>query len=264
MDVQVEPTSLGVLLQEEFVRRRGKNPGYSLRAFAGLLRIPPGRLSELLSGKRAFTAKHLDSISDALALNPQTRKRLAGAFVAGSRRLSLSARYESKHPLNADEFALIAEWPHYAILSLMHTEGFRADPAWIARRLGLPPNAVRGYLARLQRLRLVQRTVRGGLKRTHAALKTETDVVAPALRHAHRELLAQAADALDLFPLEHRDITSVTMAIDPARLGEAKKRIAEFSRLMEALLEAGTRTEVYNLNIQLVPVTRRAPCDGNS
>jgi uncharacterized protein (TIGR02147 family) len=250
--------SLGVLLTDELARRRAKNPRYSLRSFARLLKIPPGRLSELLSGKRAFTEDHLARIADALALDPETRARLATAFVEGNHTLTLSDRFEAKHTLTADEFALIAEWPHYAILSLMHTRDFRPDPAWIARRLGLPPNAVRGYLARLERLGLVRR-VAGGLKRTHAALKTSTDIVAPALRHAHRQSLAQAIEALDEVPLERRDVTSVTMAIDPSRLSEAKRKIAEFSRAMEALLESGPRTEVYNLNIQLVPVTR----DGN-
>ena len=36
---------------------------------------------------------------------------------------------------------------------------------------------------------------------------------------------------------------------------EAKEKIAHFRREMAGLLEIGTKTEVYNLNIQLVPVS---------
>ncbi|MFX5622600.1 DUF4423 domain-containing protein [Acinetobacter baumannii] len=47
----------------------------------------------------------------------------------------------------------------------------------------------------------------------------------------------------------------MTIPTDPARLPEAKKLIAKFRREMAALLERGQPSEVYDCNIQLVPVT---------
>ena len=57
--------------------------------------------------------------------------------------------------------------------------------------------------------------------------------------------------------MELRDFTSMTMAIDPEKLTEAKKKIREFRRGLSEFLEAGKKEEVYRLNIQLVPVTKR-------
>lgn len=88
------------------------------------------------------------------------------------------------------------------------------------------------------------------------AFETTSDIPSAALRRSHRQTLEQAIESLEEVRIELRDITSITMAIDPARIGEAKTAIRRFRRDMAALLEDGRRTEVYNLNVQLVPVTR--------
>jgi hypothetical protein len=49
----------------------------------------------------------------------------------------------------------------------------------------------------------------------------------------------------------------MTMAIDPRKLPLAKTLIREFRFRLAELLETGNRTEVYNLNVQLVPVTKK-------
>ncbi|MGZ3740999.1 MAG: DUF4423 domain-containing protein, partial [Bdellovibrionota bacterium] len=63
--------------------------------------------------------------------------------------------------------------------------------------------------------------------------------------------------AIEAVPTEERDITSMTMAIDPRRLPLAKTLIRKFRFRLADLLETGDRTEVYNLNVQLVPVTKK-------
>jgi uncharacterized protein (TIGR02147 family) len=77
------------------------------------------------------------------------------------------------------------------------------------------------------------------------------------LKRSHRESILQAAEALDSIPTAERDITSMTMAIDPRKLPLAKTLIREFRFRLAELLETGNRTEVYNLNVQLVPVTKK-------
>ena len=79
-----------------------------------------------------------------------------------------------------------------------------------------------------------------------------------ALRISHRQSIEQALLALNEIPIELRDITSITMAIDLKRLPLAKKIIKEFRLKMSDVLEKGDQSEVYNLNIQLLPVSRRS------
>jgi uncharacterized protein (TIGR02147 family) len=78
-----------------------------------------------------------------------------------------------------------------------------------------------------------------------------------ALRISHRQSIEQAVVSLNETPLDLRDISSITMAIDLKKLPMAKKIIQEFRHKMADVMEAGNQTEVYNLNIQLVPVSTR-------
>lgn len=114
---------------------------------------------------------------------------------------------------------------------------------------------VRSAIERLRRVGALLDDGSNGLK-VSDAFETTSDIPSAALRRSHRQTLEQAIESLEEVRIELRDITSITMAIDPARIGEAKTAIRRFRRDMAALLEDGRRTEVYNLNVQLVPVTR--------
>ncbi len=238
------------LLEAEFIRRKAANPRYSLRAFAKTMGLPPGRVSEFLSGKRKPTPEVKSKIAEKLGLNPAQVKALTHSLESAA---SAESHYS---PIEEDTFALIAEWYHTAFLSLMETTAFRSDPSWIAQRIGVSVTEVRAMLHRMERLRLIE-IKKGKIRKLAENLKTTTDVPNAALRKSHHESILQAAAAIEEVPTAERDITSMTMAIDPRKLPLAKTIIRDFRYRMAELLEVGTRTEVYNLNIQLVPVTKK-------
>jgi uncharacterized protein (TIGR02147 family) len=91
---------------------------------------------------------------------------------------------------------------------------------------------------------------------TKINLETSHDVASAALRKSHKQTLEQAIEALDNVELSQRDITSITMAIDVKKIPLAKEMIRKFRRELAAALETDKRTEVYNLNVQLVPVSK--------
>jgi len=78
---------LRAILANEFSRRRGANPRYSLRAFARSIGIEHSTLSQLLRSKRAITWKSMGYIA--------TRMRWTGASVlqAYKRRGVWDSRY---------------------------------------------------------------------------------------------------------------------------------------------------------------------------
>lgn len=261
--MQFEPQSPKEWLDAEFGRRRKKNPRYSLRMLAQRLDLPSGRLSELLSGRRCFTERLGIKIANRLALPPEERHRLlslirqarSGApFSTGSRN-SKNAD-SSFRQLSADAFHAIAEPHHFAILSLMETDHFSNDVRWMAQRLDLSSVEIRSAIERLERLGLLTEK-NGKLVPTQKQLTTTHDIESAALQRSHKQSLEQAIETLDSVPVELRDITSMTMAIDLKRIPQAKAMIKKFRREVCDLLESGdSKSEVYNINIQLVPITR--------
>ncbi|WP_413287986.1 TIGR02147 family protein [Bdellovibrio sp. HCB337] len=238
------------LLKSEFLRRKRDNKNYSLRAFAAYLEIPAGRLSEILSGKRPVSKKMKDKL--ALRLGLKGLDELIENPVPGA---SFSNR-DDYHFLTDDVFSVLADWYHFAILSLADTKDFRHDPKWIAKRLNISAIEATEALAKLKKLGLIE-IINNKFKKTNKNVSTSSDIQSQALRVSHRQSIEQALLALNEVPFELRDITSITMAIDLKKIAIAKKIIKEFRLRMSDVLESGAQTEVYNLNIQLVPVSTR-------
>lgn len=238
-------------INERFAAAKAQNPSLSLRAYARRLGVPASALSEIRNGKRKVSARMAEAIAAKLQLAPEERARLdsKGVPVAGAEALP------GDHlQLLSDQFQAIGDWQHFAILSLMKTKGFRADPAFIARRLGITASVASQCLARLERLGLVER--RGAkLSRTTAGVATTDGVADVAIRRAHEADLELVREALSRLTPEQRDSTSVTMAIDPSLLPEAKRRVRAFRNDLMKFLESGESREVFKLCLHLFPLS---------
>jgi uncharacterized protein (TIGR02147 family) len=236
-------------LRREFIRRKERNPNYSLRSFARLLKVSPGALSQWLASKRPITIKQATKISSRLGFDPAE----TNAFLQ-----QLTVRKpgfdETSFQVSEDVFSIVADWYHFAILSLMETTDFVESPRWIASRLGISVVEVQQALERLERMRLTRRE-NGILRPSHANLTTTHDIPSAAVRKSHRQNLEHAQMALEEVAVELRDISLITMAIDSSKLPEAKERIRAFRRSMSEFLESGKRDQVYTLSIQLIPKT---------
>lgn len=239
-------------LVDEFKTRKRRNPSYSLRAFSRHLDIPPGRMSELLAGKRSITASLTKKIGDRLGISPKKLNTITS--------ISLDRIQNKKNSdyllLEEDSFSLVAESIHFALLHLMETTNFSSDLDWIAKRLNVSKVEVKDALGRLARLGYAHK-VEGSWKRKVNAIRSTTDIPSGAIRQFHRDALKQAEVALEEVSLEERDFSSIMFAIDPEQLPQAKRLIQEFRRKMDKFFEGGKSREVYRLNLQLLPVTKK-------
>lgn len=243
-------------LREEFSRRSARNPSFSLRAFARLVGISPGRISEIMSGRKPMGLRNAERVATQLQFDDKRREAFLN-LVRKQQRGRVSSWASSKEDFGKvgdDAYKVVAEWHHFAILSLMETCGFENDPQWIAARLGISLGRVRAALVRVERLGLASK-VRGRWRPTYARISTTNEIPSQALRSSHKQILRHAMVALDKVPLQQRSVTSATMAIDPKKLPRAKEMIAQFQAQLARFLETGVRTEVFDLNVQLVPVT---------
>ncbi|QDK44515.1 hypothetical protein DOM22_04755 [Bdellovibrio sp. ZAP7] len=238
------------IIKTELLRRKRDNKSYSLRAFADFLEISPGRLSELLSGKRSLSKKMKIKISERLGLSEMNE-----LLETQPQNLTFSDRTDY-HFLSNDAFTVLADWYHFAILSLADTADFKADPKWIAKRLGISILEATEALARLRKVGAIKLSG-SKMTKTNKSVRAGNGLDSQALRISHRQSIEQAVISLNETPVDLRDISSITMAIDLKKLPIAKKIIQEFRHKMADVMESGNQTEVYNLNIQLVPVSTR-------
>lgn len=240
------------ILKSEYSRRRVSNPAYSLRAFANFLDISPGRLSEYFNGKRSITNTAQKKI--------MRRLQLEDFFYLNEQNFQDEKTAEALL-LSDTTFNIISNDLHYSILSLMDTKGFVSDVTWIASRLNCEPLDVRLAIERLISVGLLKK-VGHQLVKLKANLKTSSDIEKKAIKEAHLNVLKHASEALMEIPIELREISTVTFAIDMKKIKLAKQLITNFRRRLCALLETPSASEVYRLNIQLIPISKITQSEG--
>lgn len=239
-------------LRDYFLEAQRKNSSFSLRAYAKKLQISPSALSEILNGKRRVSMALAQKLLIQIGKDPKEQHRILNQFTNGSS----GPDSEDILTLSADQFHIVSDWYHFAILSLAETKGFQADAKWIAGRLGISLVQSEAAMERLERLQMVK----WDRKKKKATLtgkefRSPDDVALQAIRQSHLQDLELAEQAILQVPIERRDFTSMTMAIDAKKLPQAKKLIREFQDKISGLLETGSKDEVYKLCIHLLPLS---------
>lgn len=248
------------ILRSEFSARAEKNPQFSLRSFARFLGISHSLLSLVLNGQRKPSKKFVAQIVERLPLSPDQQKTLmAAAGPSGAKkRISKDQKFEY-YRLSLDQFALMSEWQHYAILSLLEIPDTQLTPEFIAQRLNISVMLARVCLQRLFNLNLIEKDPKTDRwKQSAAPIVVENTKSTAHSRKFQKRLMLKAIESLENDPMEVRDISSTTFAMDAKHVGYALKRIREFRReLTRELEEFGAPNEVYNLSVQLFPTSTR-------
>jgi uncharacterized protein (TIGR02147 family) len=248
------------LLKTELAVRCEKNPRYSLRSFATSLQLSPAFLSKLLKGERRFTTRTVDLLAKQLMLNPDQI-----AFYKNRLNKKNGSQVEAPEiayrQISLDQFQLISDWYHFAILELVTVENFDESPAWIAKRLNLNQHQVSEALDRLHRLGYLERDAKGRLilvEENRTVIGPE--IAGPATHKQQTQILEKSIQALQEVPIAHRSQSSSTMAIPSNRIDEAKEIIQEFRRRLASLMQRpGPRDSVYQLSVSFFPLTNVSP-----
>lgn len=239
-------------LLNEFQRQKTLLPSLTNAQFAKGLGIPASRLSDYINGRRVMTISVAKQVSKNLSLGHADSEHLKNLIDLDKQKKKTLL---PETQLRDDEFSVICDWYHFAILALMGLKSFQSEPQWIADRLNIPVEVTQTALDRLLRLGLIEYRNKK-LVATKAQLETTHNIPSESVRRSHRQSLQQVIDGMDAVPVHLRDVTSITVAINRKKINEAKGHIRKFRRKMAELMSQGPKTDVYNLNIQLFPVSK--------
>jgi transcriptional regulator with XRE-family HTH domain len=237
-------------LQKQFTERCKKNPRYSLRAFAKTLDLDASSLSQILSGKRKLSKKGIQNICDKLSATPKELQMFG--LIENNNETE-----ENYLQVDIDTFSVISEWYHYAILELTYVSGFKTDPRWIAKKLSITVEESKSAIERLKRLGLLLEENGSLIKSSKRLTNNGTVNTSGAHKELQKQIISKALIAVDEVPQDEKDITSMTMAIDTKNLDKARLIIQKFRRDLCELLEDGNQEQVYNLGIQLYPISNK-------
>lgn len=248
-------------LQDEFARRQRTNSLYSIAAFAKSLGLHSSELACILRGERNLPLKKSEKICDKLGLSPLERAQFITSLQlnrSALKSLALKGLDLNFKEIEENELGhkIISEWEHAALLTLFNLKNYKSDLGWMAAKLNISEARTKTVLDNLLKAGFVKKEKNNFISQ-QMHLKTSQDVQSRAIKQSHKESLQMALEKLDSVEMLRRDFSSLTFAMNEERIQEAKQLIIEFRKQMNALMEDGRGSEVYQLSVQLFPLTNQ-------
>lgn len=253
------------ILEKEFDTRTERNPNYSLRSFAKNIGINAGALSQILSGKRVPSFRIMQKILLELNLDEEEEILFQSSVAKAQEEKNLqrqnphfkkiltqkSFSQSDVHNIEIEKFKIIADWYHYAIFMAIQKDHFKKDIKKIADQFQIRVSQVSTAIERLKRLDIIaEKEERLFCQELHIDT-SHKELTTTAHKKRQRQILEKSIEALENQNIKIRDHATMTMAIDPKKIPEAKKRISDFMDELCDFLESGEKKEVYEFATSL-------------
>jgi uncharacterized protein (TIGR02147 family) len=258
------------ILKQAFDAKKRARSGTSLRALSERLKCSPAFLSKVLSGKAKVPIEKIEAYAKAFDLDEFARRSLKASLasqrlgpmqievksVEADRRLgSRMLDYEEQRAPRVHE-KILGAWYHLAILDLMTCTTFVSEPAWIAEELGLTVFQAETSLKLLEEAGLA-RQVKGQWTKTNERIKFPSSRSTEAMRQYQKQVISRAlqklAESAAQEDFDRRLITSASLAVNSAKIPEAKARLMQALTEVAEILTDGPCDEVFSIAIQLFP-----------
>ena len=271
-----EPKVLDFLSGVEFLKKlylfkKSNSSKYSYRAFAAELGFGNSNYLHLIcTGQRALSGKAALQIAQNLDLSARE-----------SRYLEVLAKYESakdskdreilfeeiltlkgrqlETSLSKSQLTYFSEWHHATIREMVRLPDFQNNPAWIVERIHPPLTLEK---ARQSWELLLELGYVAWSEEKEKWQQTEQNVVVPAgasnvavIRY-HQKMAELGKESITRTKSKYRDISAMSIPVDERLLFEIKEELTILkTRILEKSDAVQNSTEIYQLNLQLFPLT---------
>lgn len=242
------------ILKLEYESRKARNQYYSLRAFAKSIGIGSGALSEILNGKRNLGLNKATSIVENLSFNPEEKTAFLNSVKEPVAKNATEDENENRQ-LTLEVFEIVSSPTCAAIFAASDLDHFVLDSEWIASKLSLKRDEVDHALHLMRKVGLIE-TVNGVEEICDDYVLCPDGVPSRAVKNYHHQMLDKASLAIEEQPVEKRDVSGISFALDCSELKKLKKDILQFQNRMIKKYSKGTKNQVYHIEVALFPLSK--------
>ncbi|MCB9497697.1 MAG: TIGR02147 family protein [Fibrobacteria bacterium] len=166
--------------------------------------------------------------------------------------------------LEASQYEYYGSWVPSAVRAVLGFGGFQGDFAELGRRLEPSVSAAEAKksVELLERLGLVRRSPDGVWEVMDGFISSGSETTGVALRNYHIAVMDLAREALERFPREVRNASTVTVGVSARGWETISRRIDELRReILEIARDEEDADRVYQVNIHAFPLTRKIEGD---
>ena len=266
-----EYTSYQKYLADFFAESKKRNPGFSHRYLAARLGITmPNLVLMVMQGKRKMSANLCSRMAKVMGLHRREAfyfENMVGFMQAKThdeknnyflQMLKIRRGLRLKK-IEERQYEYYSNWYNPVIRELVTYPEFKGNYKWLAKKLSPPitPEQAKASVDLLVRLGLIVR-IRRQYRQHQALISTGPEVNSLAVINFHRSVACLAAGSYDRNPKDEHNITGCTLNLTKEHFNELVTEISEFrKRAMSMADEAQNTSRVYQLNIQLFPVSKK-------
>ncbi|MBK8802675.1 MAG: TIGR02147 family protein [Fibrobacteres bacterium] len=260
-------TDYRAFLRDWFVEAKQTSPALSYRFLANRMEIDPGFLVHIFHGQKHLSEKHLKPLVTALKLDKRQGEyfqrlvafgKAKGEQEIGRRFSELMELREAKvREVSASHYRYYQNWYVPAIRCLVAARQVVGDGSELAGilRPNITQAQARDAIALLAKLGMIHRAADGSWDATDAHVSSGDAWTHMAIRSFQKQTLQLAMDALESVPKDHREISTMTLAIAQEEMETVQEMIREFrSKLAKWAVGMPKADMVYQLNIQVFPL----------
>jgi uncharacterized protein (TIGR02147 family) len=245
--------------------------GFSLRSFAQKAGVAASLLNDILSKRQNLTIQAMHKYAIAIELGAkeiayfealvgfnnattnQEKNRFFGEMV------HLRGRSAVKF-IDHQQYEYFSEWYHAVVRELVTHGRMGCDADKISQCINpvVSSAKVKKSIALLQELGLIYEAD-GVWHASDKVLSSEYQIQSVALKNYHIGMLERAAESLDKHTSDEREFQGLTLSVSKATFEQMKNRIRSLSDelLAMAVLEKNESDEVYQINLQMFPLTKK-------
>lgn len=258
------------LLHSYYEDRKAQMPLYSYRMLGAKLGLDASQLFRILQKEQHLPVRCVPIAKELLGLAGRAAEYFE-LLIAAARSRTTQKRQElldkafalrdvRRREINEKELQFLSQWWIATVRAFLEVTRGNADPAMIARSL-IPPvkeEQVKEAIELLKDLGMVTRLPSEKLALAEAHLTVGGPEKAQAVRQFQKQVMQLGAASLDNIPVTHRDISTLTMAVDDECLQDLKELAREFRRQVQKRVEECNGPDrIIQLNMALFPVAHR-------
>lgn len=174
-------------------------------------------------------------------------------------KLQKFSKQSSSSLLRQNQYDYFNHWYNSVIRELVSILAWSGDYTQLAKAVvpEISKKEAKRSVALLLELGLIQCDEEGFYHRTSRSVTTGEDIISLAVNHFQKENLQLASEAIDRFPRDKREISTITMSIPEEGVDRIQEEIAQFRKRLIAIVENYDEADrVYQVNFQAFPLTQ--------
>jgi uncharacterized protein (TIGR02147 family) len=249
------------------------SPKFSYRSFARIANLKSENYLKLvIDGKAPLTKNYRGKFSKGCSLSKNEKEYFYTLIEFNDtkeiseknrlfKRLGRQSKKSIQKQISADQFRLLSKWYYMVVRSLVGLNGFDPDPNKISKKLRslITPKQAEEALTLLLELGLIKK-IKGKYMLSDKHITTREEIKRTATRNFHSQMIPIGIKALEINPINEREIRAITIGVSTETAQKAMKQIECFYKELVSYLkhedENNIPEEVWQLNVQFFKFTK--------